>query len=103
MICKRAMKALISLRECEGWSGPALSENCIRALSVRCTSYVYTLYCYKNRHHSILLHSTFTEFFRTFPDRTSVLRFIPEIERQQVQYVYVKKKIVNFAKFDEKL
>ena len=29
---KRVTKTLISLRKCAGWSGPALSENCITAL-----------------------------------------------------------------------
>ena len=29
--CKRTTKAQISLRECKGWSWPALSANCIRA------------------------------------------------------------------------
>ena len=33
--CKRATKALISLRLCAGWSGPALSANCIGAIFVR--------------------------------------------------------------------
>ena len=36
--CKRTMQALISLRICAGWSGPALSANCIRAIFVRCAS-----------------------------------------------------------------
>ena len=34
--CKRATKAQISLRKCAGWSGPALSANCIGPLFVRC-------------------------------------------------------------------
>ena len=37
--CKRTMKALISLRLCAGWSGPALSANCLKDLFVRCASY----------------------------------------------------------------
>ena len=37
---KRTMKALISLRLCAGWSGPALSANCIRVLFVACASFV---------------------------------------------------------------
>ena len=31
--CKWTTKALISLGECPGWSGPALSTNCIKVLS----------------------------------------------------------------------
>ena len=38
---KRATKALISLRKCAGWSGPALSAKCIRALLVLCASTVF--------------------------------------------------------------
>ena len=38
-LCKRTTQALISLRNCAGWSGPALSAYCIRALFVRCASY----------------------------------------------------------------
>ena len=34
--------ALISLRLCAGWSGPALSANCIRALFVRYASDLYS-------------------------------------------------------------
>ena len=37
--CKRAMQALISLRKCAGWSGPALSADSIRDLFVCCASY----------------------------------------------------------------
>ena len=40
--CKRAAKALISLRKCAGWSGPALPANNIRALFVHCASYIIT-------------------------------------------------------------
>ena len=36
--CKRAMKVQISLRECAGKLGHALSANCIRALFLRCVS-----------------------------------------------------------------
>ena len=46
--CKRAMQALISLRECAGWSGHALSANCIRTLFVRCASNV-SPYCGMHR------------------------------------------------------
>ena len=38
-LCKRTTKAQISLRISAGWSGPALSANCIRTLFVRCASY----------------------------------------------------------------
>ena len=34
--CKRATKALNSLRKCAGWSGPTLSANYIRAFFVHC-------------------------------------------------------------------
>ena len=37
--CNRTTKAMISLRECAGWSGPALSANCISVLFVRFASY----------------------------------------------------------------
>ena len=40
-LCKRAMKTLISLCECTGWSGSALPANCIRALFVRCVTFVF--------------------------------------------------------------
>ena len=36
--CKRTTQVRISLRKCAGWSGPALSANCIRVLFVRCAS-----------------------------------------------------------------
>ena len=36
-LCKRVTKVQISLRECTGWTEPALSANCIKAFFVRCT------------------------------------------------------------------
>ena len=36
--CKRSRKAQISLRKCAGWSGPALSANCIRGFFMCCAS-----------------------------------------------------------------
>ena len=39
---KRALKALISLRLCAGWSGSALSANCLKTLFVRCDLYVFS-------------------------------------------------------------
>ena len=46
-LCKRTTKALISLRISAGWSGPALSANCIMALFVCCTSFSFpSLFCF---------------------------------------------------------
>ena len=42
--CEWTTKALISLRECAGWSGPMLSSNCVRALFVRRAWYVLWFY-----------------------------------------------------------
>ena len=42
--CKRTKKAQISLHECAGWSGPALSTNCIRALFVHCAVHQILFY-----------------------------------------------------------
>ena len=40
--CKRTTRAVISLRECAGWSGPALPAKYVRALFVRCVSYYFS-------------------------------------------------------------
>ena len=43
--CKQATRVLISLHEGAGWSWPALSVTCIRALFMQCTSYAIWEVC----------------------------------------------------------
>ena len=60
--CKRATKALISL--CTGWSGPALSAKCIRALFMRCASY-YFFYSWRLLHHFQLTYEGWFQYHFT--------------------------------------
>ena len=51
-VCKQAMKALISLHICAGWSEPALSAYCIRAFMQ--TS--YNVWCLSSKDPDQLVH-----------------------------------------------